>query len=149
MKKSKDQKEEIKDEEIKEVAAEEQEIEETDQEDQFEEADEYADELFALAEAEPELGGAALVTLAYSVAERRQAAATDFPDPSGSNSQLELFRIALRTAQAAFNPVETGMFSWMTRPLKTLAQSFAKASGTTAAGIRPAWTISRRFSWAT
>ena len=45
MKKSKDQKEEIKDEEIKEVAAEEQEIEETDQEDQPEEEEEKLSDL--------------------------------------------------------------------------------------------------------
>ena len=45
MKKSKDQKEEIKDEEIKEVAAEEQENEETDQEDQVEEEKEKLSDL--------------------------------------------------------------------------------------------------------
>jgi hypothetical protein len=67
------------------------------EDDQIEVADEYADELFALAEAEPELGDAALVTLAYSVAERRQTAAEAANEPA---SQLDLFRIALRTAQA-------------------------------------------------
>lgn len=52
-------------------------------------ADELANELLAEAEAEPELGGAALVDLALSVADRRQ------PEP-----QLPVLRVALTTAQA-------------------------------------------------
>jgi tetratricopeptide (TPR) repeat protein len=56
---------------------------------EFESADELADELLAQAESEPELGGAALVELALSVADRRQ------PEP-----QLSVLRIALKTAQA-------------------------------------------------
>jgi tetratricopeptide (TPR) repeat protein len=56
---------------------------------EIESADELADELLAEAEAEPELGGAALVSLALSVAERR--------DPE---AQLPILSIALTTAQA-------------------------------------------------
>lgn len=65
--------------------------------DRIAEADEFADELFAEAEAEPELGGASLVSLAQSVADRRAAAAGDADSPF---SRLDLLRIALRTAQA-------------------------------------------------
>ncbi len=56
---------------------------------EIESADELADELLAEAAAEPELGGAALVSLALSVAERRE-----------SESQLSILNIALTTAQA-------------------------------------------------
>jgi tetratricopeptide (TPR) repeat protein len=54
----------------------------------IESADELADELLAESEAEPELGGAALVSLALSVAKRRE-----------SESQLAILSIALTTAQ--------------------------------------------------
>jgi len=56
---------------------------------EIESADELANELLAEAEAEPELGGAALVDLALSIADRRQ------PEP-----QLLVLRVALTTAQA-------------------------------------------------
>lgn len=56
---------------------------------EIESADELADELLREAEGAPELGGAALVSLALSVADRREA-----------DSRLELYRIALATAQA-------------------------------------------------
>ncbi len=56
---------------------------------ELESADELADELLREAEGAPELGGAALVSLALSVADRRE------PD-----SRLELYRVALGTAQA-------------------------------------------------
>jgi len=56
---------------------------------EIESADELADELLAEAELEPELGRAALVELALSVADRREP-----------ESQLPLLRIALTTAQA-------------------------------------------------
>jgi tetratricopeptide (TPR) repeat protein len=55
----------------------------------IESADELADELLADSEAEPELGGAALVSLALSVADRREP-----------ESQLAILDIALTTAQA-------------------------------------------------
>jgi tetratricopeptide (TPR) repeat protein len=55
---------------------------------EIESADELADELLAESEAEPELGGAALVSLALSVAERREL-----------ESQLAILSIALTTAQ--------------------------------------------------
>ncbi len=63
---------------------------------EIETADELANELFAQAEAEPELGGDALVSLAVSVALRRQKAADEAEEPE---SQLHLLRIALETAQ--------------------------------------------------
>jgi len=56
---------------------------------EIESADELANELLAEAEAEPKLGGAALVDLALSIADRRQ------PEP-----QLLVLRVALTTAQA-------------------------------------------------
>ncbi len=63
----------------------------------LEAADDLADQLFAEAEAEPEVGGAALVSLAVSVADRREEAAQESGAPE---SQLELLRIALAAAQA-------------------------------------------------
>ncbi|HEB90094.1 MAG TPA: hypothetical protein ENI85_11025 [Deltaproteobacteria bacterium] len=61
-----------------------------------EDADRFADELLAEAEAEPELGGAALVSLALSVAERRAARAAGSGAPY---SPLPLLRIAFETAR--------------------------------------------------
>jgi len=63
----------------------------------IDEADELAGELFATAEAEPEIGGPALVSLAQSVADRREA---DANGANGAMSRLDLLRIALSTAQA-------------------------------------------------
>lgn len=63
----------------------------------LETADVLADQLIAEAEAEPELGGSALVSLAVSVADRLEAAADESAEPE---SQLHLLRIALVTAQA-------------------------------------------------
>jgi tetratricopeptide (TPR) repeat protein len=63
----------------------------------LEAADALADELIAEAEETPEVGGSALVALAVSVADRRQEAARENGEPE---SQLELLRIALATAQA-------------------------------------------------
>ncbi len=56
---------------------------------EIEAADELADTLFAEADTAPDLGGAALISLALSVADRRP-----------QESQLRLLRIALTTAQA-------------------------------------------------
>ena len=56
---------------------------------EIEAADELADTLFAEAGTAPDLGGAALISLALSVADRRP-----------QESQLRLLRIALTTAQA-------------------------------------------------
>jgi tetratricopeptide (TPR) repeat protein len=62
----------------------------------LETADALADELFAEAEEAPEVGGSALVSLAVSVANRRQQAARENGE---FESQLHLLRIALETAQ--------------------------------------------------
>jgi len=69
---------------------------------ELERADALADQLIAEAEAEPTLGGAALVTLAISVAERRSEA-SEAEDGEGDSiepaSQLSILRVALLTAQ--------------------------------------------------
>ena len=63
----------------------------------LEAADSLADLLLSEAESTPEIGGPALVSLARSVAERRQAAAAENGEEA---SQLSLLRTALTTAQA-------------------------------------------------
>ena len=65
----------------------------------LERADALADQLIAEAEAEPTMGGAALVSLAMSVAERRSAAEEGEEDRVEPASQLSILRVALRAAQ--------------------------------------------------
>jgi len=64
---------------------------------EMESADALTAELIAQAEASPEVGGAALVSLAVAVADRREAAARE---AGQAESQLPLLRIAFATAQA-------------------------------------------------
>jgi tetratricopeptide (TPR) repeat protein len=80
---------------------------------EVERADALADQLLAEAEAEPELGGAAFVSLALSLADRRARSATEAAgaaEEAGdtesaerieSPSELELLQIALTTAQTS------------------------------------------------
>lgn len=63
---------------------------------ELEAADALADQLFAEAEAEPALGGAAIAALAVSVADRRERASEDDDQPT---SQLPLYRLALEAVQ--------------------------------------------------
>jgi hypothetical protein len=67
---------------------------------ELERADALADQLFAEAEAEPTMGGTALVSLAISVAARRTAAAEAEEQSTEPASQLSILRIALLTAQS-------------------------------------------------
>lgn len=85
---------------------------------EIERADLLAEQLFAEARAEPEIGGPALVSLAVSVSNRRERALEDranggsvesgppeasdtaMEDPQAQGARLELLRIALRAAQA-------------------------------------------------
>ena len=61
-----------------------------------------ADQLITEAEAEPSIGGSALVSLAISVAGRRSADSAAETEENGAEpaSQLSILRVALRTAQA-------------------------------------------------
>jgi len=63
---------------------------------EVERSDEMANQLFDIAEAEPEIGGDALVTLAVSVVARRSQTEEPFP----TEEKLRILRIALSTAQA-------------------------------------------------
>ena len=71
----------------------------------LERADALADQLISEAEAEPAIGGAALVSLAMSVAERRSAASAASSSGGGEEqsaepaSQLSILRVALLAAQ--------------------------------------------------
>jgi hypothetical protein len=76
---------------------------------QIEEADDLANQLFAEAEVEPELGGSALVSLALSVADRRQLAAMEL---GSDESQLRVLRIALNTAQAGATNRDRLSLAW-------------------------------------
>jgi hypothetical protein len=76
---------------------------------QIEEADDLANQLFAEAEIEPELGGAALVSLALSVADRREQAAID---AGLQESQLLLLQIALTTAQTGASSRDRINLAW-------------------------------------
>jgi len=62
----------------------------------IEAADLLADELFEQVEAEPDVGGTALISLALSTAERREAAALEAGE---EDAQLALLRLALDTAE--------------------------------------------------
>jgi tetratricopeptide (TPR) repeat protein len=76
---------------------------------EIERADALADQLLAEAEAEPDIAGAAFVSLAVSLAERRARVAREVAEADGETaggeaievpSQLPLLEVALRTAQA-------------------------------------------------
>lgn len=70
---------------------------------EIDQADTLADQLIAEASAEPEIAGSSFVSLALSVAERREMAArramAESDDPSEIPSQFELRRVALVVAQ--------------------------------------------------